>query len=230
MLQCLNHFIRGETMTAGILSQKDYAYHNITISGLPGGGATTLLKLLKEELEEDGWRGFSGGEFMRDYAKEQGLLNDDGSLHHDATIYSDDFDRQVDFGMRERLSTQKNWILESWLSGFFAQHVEGTLKVLLICSDEAVRVDRVVNRDSVDIESAKTHIFERTQKNLDKWIRMYSKEWQEWIVEPGVRPPDAPIDFWHPDLYDIVIDTYSNSQEQTLAKVIEAIQPKKNTA
>ena len=29
-----------------------YFYNNITISGLPGGGSTTLLKLLKEELKE----------------------------------------------------------------------------------------------------------------------------------------------------------------------------------
>jgi cytidylate kinase len=51
-----------------------FAYTNITISGLPGCGSTTLLKGLKEALQFDGWKGFSGGEFMREYAKEKGKV------------------------------------------------------------------------------------------------------------------------------------------------------------
>ena len=125
-------------------------YQNITISGLPGCGSTTLLGLLKEELSQDQWVAFSGGEFMRAYAIEKGLFNPAQTTHHSAAVYNDDFDRQVDYGIREKVSTQSKWIIESWLSGFMAQNVPGTLKVLMICSDDAVRVDRIVNRDGVD--------------------------------------------------------------------------------
>ncbi|HCC84923.1 MAG TPA: hypothetical protein DEP87_04555, partial [Candidatus Pacebacteria bacterium] len=44
-----------------------YKYRNITISGLPGGGSTTLLNELREELKFDGWTGFSGGGIIRNY-------------------------------------------------------------------------------------------------------------------------------------------------------------------
>lgn len=203
-----------------------YQYKNITISGLPGCGSTTLLTLLKEELSDEKWVGFSGGEFMRAYAIEKGLFNPAQSTHHSATVYDDDFDRQVDYGIREKVSTQEKWIIESWLSGFMAQNVPGTLKVLMTCSDDAVRIDRIVNRDAVDVLEAKNSIHSRYQGNLEKWRRMYHKEWQEWVVDTGKLASSEAIDFWRPELYDLVIDTFSNNKEKTLQLVLDAI--KKN--
>ena len=203
-----------------------YNYKNITISGLPGCGSTTLLKELKDKLEEDGWIGFSGGEFMRAYAIEKGLFNPSKSTHHSATVYNDDFDRQVDYGMREKVTNQEKWIIESWLSGFMAQNIPGTLKVLMTCSDDAVRIDRIVNRDGVDVMEAKESIHSRYQGNLAKWQRMYSKEWQEWVVATGKLSQTEPIDFWREELYDLVIDTFSNNKEKTLQMVLDAIEKK----
>lgn len=200
------------------------AYRNITISGLPGAGSTTLLNELKEHLKFEGWTGFSGGEFMRAYAAEQGLLDPStGQLHHDATVYSDDFDRQVDFGMRERLETGEGWILESWISGFFAQGVPDVLKVLLYCSQDAVRIDRLMNRDGVTVDQAKTHIQGRTEKNVTKWRRMYAGEWEKWVVQTGKAQPGQEIDFWKPELYDVVIDTFSTNKQDTLDAVLTAL-------
>lgn len=201
----------------------NYKYRNLTISGLPGCGSTTLLRMLKESLQFDGWKGFSGGEFMREYAKEKGLFKETAGLHHDASHYEDEFDRKIDFGMREKLETENKWILESWLSGFMAQGVEGTLKILMICSDDAVRVDRIVNRDSVNVKEAKSNMFARYQANLHKWSRMYNQQWQEWVVKKGLARPEDQIDFWRPDLYDVVIDTYSHNQQQSLDIVLNAI-------
>lgn len=202
-----------------------FLYRNITISGLPGCGSTTLLNLLKnnEILEFSGWTGFSGGEFMRAYAIEKGLFKESGDLHHSATDYEDDFDRQVDMGIREKVSTDQGWIIESWLSGFMAQGVEGTLKVLMKCSDDAVRIDRIVNRDGVTPQDAKENIRKRLDQNLSKWRRMYSAEWNKWLVETGRVKDSDPIDFWREDLYDIVIDTYSTNQQETLQIVLDAI-------
>jgi len=200
-----------------------FAYKNITISGLPGAGSTTLLKHLKIALGEVGWQGFSGGEFMRQYAIEQGLFDSNATVHHSATVYNDDFDHQVDFGMRQKLSQEKGWILESWLSGFLAQGVDGVLKVLMTCSNKAVRVDRIVNRDTVTPEEAIDHMNQRYEENLAKWRRLYDKEWQEWVVKAGTRPASAPIDFWHPNLYDVIVDTYSLNQIEATQAVLDAL-------
>ncbi len=205
---------------------KQYNYKNITISGLPGCGSTTLLRELKEKLGPEGWSGFSGGEFMRAYAIEKGLFNPEQSTHHSATVYNDDFDRQVDFGMREKVAKEEKWIIESWLSGFMAQNIPGTLKILMICSDDAVRIDRIVNRDNADVVEAKKSIHERYQGNLAKWQRMYPQEWQEWVVATGRLAKSEPIDFWRSELYDLVIDTFSNSKEKTLQMVLDAIEKK----
>lgn len=202
---------------------QQYRYHNITISGLPGSGSTTLLKLLKDELKFDGWKGFNGGEFMRAYAAEKGLFDASQNIHHSAADYEDDFDRKVDFGMREKLDSEQKWILEAWLSGFMAQGVKGVLKVLMVCQDDSVRIDRIVNRDQITVEDAKVHIQERYDNNVSKWRRMYKDQWQEWVVDKGIATPKDEIDFWRPDLYDIVIDTYSNNQEQTLKLVLDEL-------
>ena len=202
-----------------------FAYKNVTISGLPGCGSTTLLRLLREteSLQLAGWKGFSGGEFMRAYAVEQGLFDANSGHHHAATVYNDDFDRQVDMDMRHKLKKEKNWILESWLSGFLGQQVSGTVKVLMQCSDDSVRVDRIINRDNVSVEEAKQNMLERYQSNLQKWQRLYAAEWDEWVVQPGTLGANEPIDFWRPELYDIVIDTYKLNQFESLETVLHAI-------
>lgn len=195
-------------------------YTNITISGLPGSGSTTLLRELANELPD--WETFSGGEFMRAYALEKKIFKPQAGVHHDSSHYEDDFDRKVDFGMRETLEERQNYILESWLSGFMAQGLPGVLKVLLQCED-SLRIDRIVNRDGIGVKEAKDHIFTREENNRQKWRRMYRNQWQEWVVGRNVMGEDQPIDFWHPNLYDLVIDTYSNAKDETLDLVLQAI-------
>ena len=183
-----------------------YRYQNITISGLPGCGSTTLLKMLKEELMFDGWKGFSGGEFMRAYAAEKGLFDPSTKLHHSAAHYEDDFDRQVDMGMREKLSKESKWIIESWLSGFMARKLKNTLRVLLVCSNDALKIDRVANRDKVTIEQAKKFIKEREENNFMEWKKIYGN-----------------YNFWSPKYYHLIIDTYSSGPLQTVGKVLDKL-------
>jgi cytidylate kinase len=205
----------------------NFAYKNITISGLPGAGSTTLLAMLKDELKFDKWTGFSGGEFMRAYAAENNLFDSKLKLHHSSMAYGEDFDRKVDMGMRKKLEEEQRWIIESWLSGFMAQQVEGTLKVLMVCSEESIRIDRVVNRDDVTVKEAKDNMHKRYVENLQKWSTMYAKEWEEWVIKPGTLKAEDPIDFWRPELYDVVVNTYSLNKEQSLKKVLNALKKKK---
>lgn len=185
-------------------------YRNITISGRVGTGSTTLLKELKTYLQPQGWEFFSGGEFMRQYAIDHGLIDENQLKHHNATAYSEDFDKQVDFGMRDRLMKKEKQVMEADLAGFMAQGVPGVLKVLLVCHDD-VRVDRVANRDEVTIEEAKEHVFDREHDNVAKWERLYGTG-----------------DFWNPKNFDLVIDTYSNSKIETVDKVLAALGYNKN--
>lgn len=196
------------------------AYKNVAISGLPGTGSSTLAKTLAEKL---GWQYYCGGDFMRQEALKQGIFKANKGLHHDATHYDDDFDRRVDYRVRETAEQSEHNVLEAWISGFMVQGVPGTLKVLVTCSNDAIRIDRIVNRDEVTIEEAKKHVFEREENNLNKWRRMYNKEWQEWVVARNKADKDRPIYFWYPQLYDLVLDTYSLNKEQTLQQVLEKL-------
>lgn len=195
-------------------------HRNITISGLPGAGSTTLGKHLAKHL---GFHYHSGGDFMRKYAIDNGYFDPTKTVHHAATAYPDDFDRRVDYEMRDNLVKRHGCVYESWLSGFLAQQVPGVFKILVYCSDDGVRVDRIANRDDITIAEAKTHIFTREQKNLEKWVAMYTKEWNEWVVAPGTLPKTEPIYFWRRELYDLAIDTYRLGKEETLALAMKAV-------
>jgi cytidylate kinase len=181
-------------------------YRNVTISGKVATGTSTLFYGLKPYLEPHGWRFFSGGEFMREYAIEKGLFPKNETKHHHAGVYSDEFDKKVDYGMQDRLEKKNKQVFEAWLAGFMARGIDGILKVLLVCSDDAVLIDRVVNRDKVSVEEAKEHIRDRAQKNIAKWKRLYGD-----------------YDFYDPKEYDLVIDTFAHGPHETLGKVLDKL-------
>lgn len=195
-------------------------YKNVAISGLPGAGSSTLGKTLAEKLS---WKYYCGGDFMRQEAIAQGIFKQKGGTHHSAIHYDDEFDRKVDYRVRQTAEKEEGNVLEAWISCFMVQAVPDTLKVLVQCSEDAVRIDRLVNRDEITVEEAKKHIFKREEDNLKKWQRMYSKEWKEWVVNRGLSGDDKKIYFWYPQLYDLVLDTYSLNQEQTLNQVLEKL-------
>ena len=181
-------------------------FENITISGGVAVGTSTLFNNIKPYLKPYGWEFFSGGEFMRDYAIKNGLFPKNSKVHHKATVYSDDFDRQIDSDMRNRLAKEKHVVFESWLSGFIARDFKNVLRILLICSDEALRIDRVVNRDAITVEEAKLFIKEREEDNFKKWKRLYGN-----------------YNFFNPKYYQLVIDTYTAGPMETLGKVLDKL-------
>lgn len=181
-------------------------YRNVTVAGKIGTGTTTLGRVLAEKL---GWKFWSGGEFFRAFMKERGMPLEEKSLT------PDEVEREVDLGMRAKLQKNEGQIFEAWLSGFVAQGVDGVLKILLVCHDD-LRVDRFVNREGVSVDEALRHIKRREEENIKKWTRLYGKEWKEWVGK-------EPVDFWNPKLYDLVIDTYSHSREETLQLTLDKL-------
>ena len=60
------------------------------------------------------------------------------------------------------------------LPDFFARSYKDILKVLLICSHDDIRVDRVTNRDNVSVEEAKHWI---KQRENEKYREMEAVVW-----------------------------------------------------
>lgn len=190
------------------ITKQPLKYSSLAISGQPGTGRSTLLNNLKVYLQPLGWEFFSGGEWSRTYAIENGMHKADDLSHHKATDYGDEIDFQIDVAMRNKLADPSvHMAVESWIAGWNMRGFPHVLKILLLC-DEALRIDRVVNRDHLTVEETKKHLEDREKENLTKWSRIHKTN---------------ATDFWDPKAYDLVIDTYKYSREETLEKVLEKL-------
>lgn len=190
------------------LVKKPFKYASIAISGKPGAGRSTLLRNLKPFLTPLGWETFSGGDWSRQFAIRAGNHNASDPTHHYAKDVSENVDHKIDLALRKKLSDPHVHVaVESWIAGWNMRGLKHVLKVLLMC-DEALRIDRVVNRDNLTVAEAKKHLRGREESNLKKWSRMY-------------KVPKK--DFWDPKHYDLVINTYANGPKETVDLVLQAL-------
>lgn len=174
-------------------------YRLITISGKIAVGTTTLTKNLVKTLD---WKHINIGAIQRQYDRQNRLHeNKMGALSR-----TDDHEKEIDAMTEKMLRNEKEIIYEAWLSGFFARSYKDILKVLLICSHDDIRVDRVANRENVTVEEAKNWIKQRESENTDKWSILYGKH-----------------NFWNPKYFDLIIDTYKTGPLETLKKVLDKI-------
>lgn len=180
---------------------------NITISGRIGSGATTLALKLSEVL---GWEMLDGGKLFRKINQELGISVSDLKNR------PDHFDLEYEEKIKRILREESHHIIQSHLAGYDAQEIEGVLKILIVCEDERgndmkdIRIDRLVNRDEVSVEEAKYEINEREKQHLEKWRRLYAKSDQNWV-------------YWDKKYYDLVINTYTHSPEETLKIALERV-------
>ncbi len=174
-------------------------YRNITVSGKIATGTTTLAKNLKQTL---GWEYINTGAIQRQWDRK----HDINEKERGATLRPDDHEREMEAMAKNILTGKDHVIYEAWLSGFVAREIKGVLRVLVICSDDSIRVDRVANRDNVTIEEAKHYIKTREEENITKWKKIYGD-----------------YDFWDPQYFDLVIDTFSSGPMETLGKVLDKL-------
>jgi cytidylate kinase len=171
----------------------------ITVSGSLGVGTSTLAKKLSNTLK---WNYINAGEIQRKYDEKHGLVtNRDSSMSR-----SDDHEREIEAMTQNMLKKEEKLVYEAWLAGFMAREMNEVFKVLLICSNEAVRIDRIMNRDSMTIDEAKKYVKVREEGNVKKWKFLYGD-----------------YDFWDPKFFDIVIDTYSKGPMETLGVVLDKL-------
>jgi CMP/dCMP kinase len=164
----------------------------ITVSGLPGSGTTTISKLLAEYYELEL---ISSGEIFRRLAKERGMtLAEFGSLaEKDPSI-----DLAIDKNQRAIIRCQDNLVLESRLAGHMASGVPNVLKIW-VKAPLPVRVKRIQRREksaSFDEEFKKTVLREKSEAL--RYMNYYN------------------IDIGDLSIYDIVIDSERWNQYQTL--------------
>lgn len=177
----------------------DFKYSSITISGKIAVGTTTLAKNLQHLLN---WKYFNAGEIQRQYDRAHNI----NESMQGASARPDSHEKEIDDMTKKMLKEENHVIYEAWLAGFMAQKMPNVLKVLLICSDEALRIDRVVNRENISIQEAKQWIRQRESENLVKWKKLYGN-----------------YDFWDPKYYDLVIDTFSSGPLETMGKVLDIL-------
>jgi cytidylate kinase len=173
-------------------------YNNITISGGVAVGKNTLKDNLRPYLEPLGWKFTSGGQLLRDFTKEYVLPN--------ASLVDDDFHHKLDERTKKLLTEEGHYVIEAWLSGFMAKDLDNTLRILLMCGNDALRIDRVANRDKVTIQQAKEYIKRREEDNFKEWKRIYGDH-----------------NFFDPQYYHLVIDTYSSGPHETVGKVLDKL-------
>lgn len=176
----------------------DLKFENITISGGVAVGKNTLKDNLQSTLEPIGWKFTSGGQILRDFTKEY--------VQPVASLADDDFHRKLDQRTLDLLTKDKHYVIEAWLAGFVARELPNTLRVLLICKNDALRIDRVANRDKVTVDEAKKFIKEREEDNFKEWQRIYGN-----------------YNFWDPQYFHLVIDTYESGPAETANKVLDML-------
>lgn len=175
-----------------------FNYKNIAISGGVAVGKNTLFENLKQYLEPLGWKFRTTGQILRDYTNENVMPN--------ASLVDDNFHRKIEDKARELLEKDKNWVIEAWLGGFIARDLKDVLKVLLICSHDSIRIDRVANRDKITVVQAKEAIKKRENDNFKTWRNVYGD-----------------YNFLDPSYFDVIIDTFSSGQLETTGKVLDAL-------
>ncbi|GIW62569.1 MAG: cytidylate kinase [Patescibacteria group bacterium] len=173
-------------------------YDNITISGKIAVGTTTLFENLKKELKPKGWKFRSTGQIIREITQEK--------TSPSADLAKDSVHKQLERKAKALLDNETHWVIEGWLAGYTAKDNPTVLKVLLICSDEDLRVKRFAQRENLNFKQAKKIIQEREEKNLSVWQRIYNTN-----------------DFWNKDYYDLIIDTSVYNADETKNLVLEKL-------
>ena len=122
---------------------------NVTVSGHPGSGTSTLVRGLMDRF---GWTSLNGGDVFREEAKRRGMsLGDFGELCKNEL----DVDRSLDELLRQRMQGPDGAnIVESRLAGWWAYRLElPCLRIWLDVSDEE-RARRVSEREGLALADA----------------------------------------------------------------------------
>lgn len=185
----------------------------ITVSGRIASGSTTLARRVAEALK---WRRMEGGDIFWEAVRKKMNLSP-----KDTKLRPDEEDLLFEKKQKEILERNSYLVLESKLAGFVGQEIKGLFKILVLCDDASgidqtqIRIDRLVNREGISVTDAKEEVLTREKGDIEKWRRLYASDDPNW-------------NYWDKKYYDLVINTFSHNEEESLNIALGAIGVKKN--
>jgi len=173
----------------------------ITISGTPASGKSSVAKLLAKKLD---YKHYSMGDFQRDLAKERGVdIVELGRIE----AKSDELDRMVDEKQADLGKEQDNFVIDSWLGAHF---IPSAIKIF-IDADIDVRAKRRLSHkrkeeDYSNLEKVKEEMQKREAINKERWQRYYQ------------------FDYSDENNYDLTIDSSDIIVEQVVERIIDYLE------
>jgi predicted cytidylate kinase len=180
---------------------------NIAISGRIGTGKSTLASHLADELS---WNLIDAGKVFRQIAKEIGFdIKQTEKIPEEA-------DRSYEEKTLALFKNEKNNIVQSHLAGYLSKDLKDVFKILVVCDDEEgedkvlIRIDRLMNRDIISAEEAKSDIYKREESLINKFRRLYIKDDPNWV-------------YWDKKYFDLIVNTYVLNQKEAVTFVLEQL-------
>lgn len=171
----------------------------ITISGTPGSGKSTVAKLLAKKL---GYAYLNFGAIFREAAIKRGMTLGEFAAYVNT---HPELDRKFDAMLVARARKYRDLILEGRLAGWMTKRARVPALRIWITAREAVRVDRLMQRDGDTRTETRRKLRERAAGERDRYRRTYG-------VDLADRSP-----------YDMVIATDDMNSRQLAAVILKAI-------
>jgi len=174
----------------------------IAISGKAGSGKSTVAKELAKRLK---LRHYSIGDLMRRMARQKSisLLELSRLAEKDKKIDKELDQMQINLGKKE-----KHFVIDGRLTAFFIPKADA--KIFLDC-DDGVRAKRIIKDERKDekgrnLKEVIKQIRQREQSERKRYKKYYN------------------VDYYHKELYDLVIDTTFKAVEEVVDDVMEFIE------
>jgi len=170
----------------------------VSISGHPGSGTSTLVHKLSEHF---GWKFMNGGDVFRNEAANRSL-----SLPEFAELCKQDesVDRYLDDLLKKAMVEDDGpEIFESRLAGWWAKEMSPNCSRIWIHVEDDVRASRVAEREGISIEKAIEANAKRSMADSNRFLKMYG------------------IDIESKEPYTHEIDATNLSKEEVLVEVLE---------
>lgn len=177
----------------------------ITITGLPGSGKTTIVKLLSEALQLP-W--YSVGDLRGKMAEERGITIDELNAIGEQEAFTD---KDVDDYQKTLGNSRSSFIIDGRLSWYF---IPSSFKIFLDVNDVvgATRIfDAIKKGERKDETSCQT--IEDTKKMIRLRIESDDRRYQKYY---GVH-------FLDRSNYDLLIDTSSLTPDEVANKILETL-------
>lgn len=178
----------------------------ITICGVLGSGKSTAAKRVATAL---GYPHFSGGDFMRDMARERGIILADFL----AMAESDpEIDKEVDRRQKDYMQTHEKFVIDSRLGWFWSpESFKVFLTLDLDTASERVYGDLQAKMRAGEMQTAET--LDAVRGGLADRFESERKRYQEYY---GIE------NHFDPKHFDLVIDTKINDADAVEGLILDS--------